>query len=234
VEDFDYKHGGKISELILPDALQEYNLKPVLQRAHHMSYPYIFSENGTIYCIPETHETRNVCLYKKVDETWEYTRTLIEDLPIVDPVLFRYHDLYWIFCTHQNDGFYGNLKLYAYYAENLESTWQPHPLNPLKCDVSSSRSAGNPIMIGGKLYRPSQDCSETYGGAVVMNEILTLSPTEFNEVPVAHIKPRQSSLYPHGLHTLNALENATIVDSKRVAFDLLGWRKNPFFKDFWD
>jgi hypothetical protein len=234
VEDFDYKSGGKISELILPDGLQEYNLKPVLQGSHHMSYPYIFSENGDIYCLPETHETRKVCLYKKTDETWEYVRTLIQDLPIVDPVLFRYHDLYWIFFTLQNDGFYGNLKLHAYYADTLESTWQPHPLNPLKCDVSSSRSAGNPVMVAGKLYRPSQDCSETYGGAVVINEILTLSPTEFSEIPVAHIKPRQSSPYPHGLHTLNALENVTVVDSKRFAFDLLAWRKNPFFKDFWD
>lgn len=234
VEDFDYKSGGKISELILPDGLQEYNLKPVLQGSHHMSYPYIFSENGDIYCLPETHETRKVCLYKKTDETWEYVRTLIQDLPIVDPVLFRYHDLYWIFFTLQNDGFYGNLKLHAYYADTLESTWQPHPLNPLKCDVSSSRSAGNPVMVAGKLYRPSQDCSETYGGAVVMNEIVTLSPTEFSETPVTHIKPRQSSPYPHGLHTLHTLEYATMVDSKRFAFDLLAWRKNPFFKDFWD
>lgn len=234
VEDYDYQTGGKISELILPDPLQEYHLKTVFHQASHMSYPYIFSEGSDLYCIPETHEARNACLYKKNDEQWEFVRPLIEDLPIVDPVLFRHDGFYWLFFTLQDDGFHGNLKLYAYFSGTLDSTWQPHPLNPLKCDASSSRSAGNPIRVGGRFYRPSQDASETYGGSVVMNEILSLSPTEFREVSVVQIKPRPSSRYPHGLHTLNTLENATVVDSKRCVFDLMAWRKNPIFKDFWD
>jgi hypothetical protein len=234
VEDFDYASGGKICEVVFPDALEAYNFKTVFHNAYHMSYPYLFSENGDLYCLPETHENNKVCLYKNVGSTWTYVRTLIDGLPIVDPVLFKYRDLYWLFFTLQDDGFYGNLKLHAAYAERLDATWQLHPLNPLKCDVSASRSAGNPVVIRGKLYRPSQDCSETYGGAVVVNEILALSPTTFEEVAVAHIKPRPTSPYPHGLHTLSALEQVTFVDSKRVVFDLWAWRKNPFLKDFWD
>ena len=234
VEDFDYASGGKISEIVFPEALETYNFTPVFHNAYHMSYPYIFSENGELYCIPEIHETRSVRLYKRVEDTWTFVHTLIEGLPIVDPALIKYRDWYWLFFTLQSDGFYGNLKLHAAYAENLDAPWHLHPLNPLKCDVSASRSAGNPVVIDGRLYRPSQDCSETYGGAVVMNEILTLSPTAFEEVAVAHIKPEPSSLYPNGLHTLNALEDVTLVDSKQLAFDLLAWRKNPFLKDFWD
>uniref|UniRef100_UPI003FA43082 glucosamine inositolphosphorylceramide transferase family protein n=1 Tax=Candidatus Entotheonella palauensis TaxID=93172 RepID=UPI003FA43082 len=158
----------------------------------------------------------------------------VEGLPVVDPTLFKYRELYWLFYTLQNDGCYGNLKLYASYATSLDALWQPHPLNPLKCDISSSRSAGNPVLINGQLYRPSQDCSETYGGAVVINQVLTLSPTAFEEVAIAHLKPNPTGPYPNGLHTLNAMEHATFVDGKRFAFDLLAWQKNAVFKNFWE
>ncbi len=233
-EDFDYASSGRLVEFVLPDSFEQLSFKTVMENPFHMSYPYIFSENGEIYCIPEMHESNKVILYKKVRDKWQVVQTLLEELPVVDPTLFKYHELYWLFFTLANDGLYGNLKLYAYYAESFDSIYQPHPLNPLKCDVGSSRSAGQPIMVDGQLYRPSQDCSETYGGAVVMNQVLRLSPVEFEEVAIAHIKPSETSPYPHGLHTINALENTTLVDSKRFVFDVLAWRKNLFFRELWD
>ena len=191
-----------------------------------MSYPCIFSEHGEIYCVPETCQSNGASLYKKVGGEWKLVRRLLEGYPVVDPTLFKHQGLYWLFFTLQNDGASGNLKLYAHYAEDIQAEWKPHLLNPLKCDIGSSRPAGSPVMIGDDLFRPSQDSSKTYGGALVLNNIVKLSPTEFEEVSVAHIEPMKSSPYPHGLHTLNPMGAAAVIDSKKFSFDPLAWRKN--------
>jgi hypothetical protein len=99
-------------------------------------------------------------------------------------------------------------------------------LNPVKCDVGSSRPAGALIEIDGALYRPSQDCSVTYGGADVVHRILELTPTAFEEVEVARLDPVKDGPYPAGLHTLNATATGAVIDSKRFAFDPFAWRVN--------
>ena len=57
----------------------------------------------------------------------------------------------------------------------------PHRLNPLKIDVTSSRPAGPLFERDGMLLRPAQDCSSTYGAAVVLHRIVELTPDRFQE-----------------------------------------------------
>jgi hypothetical protein len=45
---------------------------------------------------------------------------------------------------------------------------------------------GRIVQHGGRLYRFGQDCGDTYGRSLVAFEIKRLSPTEFEQVPVAH------------------------------------------------
>jgi hypothetical protein len=85
-------------------------------------------------------------------------------------------------------------------------------LNPLKRDVASSRPAGRPFAIGDRLYRPAQDCHHTYGGAVQVMEVLTLTPTDFRETVALRLEPDPTWPYPDGLHHL-------VVDGTRVYFD---------------
>jgi hypothetical protein len=82
------------------------------------------------------------------------------------------------------------------------------------------------VEIDGVLYRPSQDCSETYGGALVINRIDRLTPTEFHESVAATLRPLPGGPYPHGLHTLNGLADGTVLDGKKFTFDLGAWRIN--------
>ncbi len=49
-------------------------------------------------------------------------------------------------------------------------------------------------MLDGALYRPAQDCSVTYGGAVVINRIDRLTPEEFSEQPVSAWLQRLTAL----------------------------------------
>jgi hypothetical protein len=87
--------------------------------------------------------------------------------------------------------------------------------------------------MDGALYRPAQDCSVTYGGAVVINRIERMTPEEFSEQVVTRLAPAADGPYPHGLHTLSSAGNVTLVDGKRhilsaaaVAMRLLRFRRH--------
>jgi len=225
VEDYDQVR-GKISSLLPSNGERQVGLAVDFDLPYHMSYPCIFEEGGQIYCIPETYQSRRVSLYRRTGGGWSLVRHLIEGQPVVDPTLFKHEGRYWILYTLQNDGAWGNQKLYAQYAPSLDAPWTPHPLNPIKCDIGATRPAGNVFSVDGVPYRPSQDCSATYGGAVVINRIDRLSPTEFRESVAARIDPVEGSPYPHGFHTLNAMGSGAVFDGKKFEFDWLAWRKN--------
>ena len=55
----------------------------------------------------------------------------------------------------------------------------------------------------------------------MINRVLRLTPTEFEETPAAFVDPDPHGPYPHGLHTLSAFGTRTLVDGKREAF--VGW-----------
>jgi hypothetical protein len=225
VEDY-FRGKGRICSVVPANAGASLELAVDLEFPYHMSYPCIFEEGDETYCIPETYQSRQVSLYRRTERGWELVRVLIEGKPAVDPTLFKHEGRYWLLFTLQDDGAWGNQKLYAYHAPALDSAWTAHALNPVKCDIGATRPAGNVFRSDGHLYRPSQDCSSTYGGAVIINRLLELSPTEFREEPAARIEPLAGGPYPHGFHTLNAMGSGAVFDSKKFAFDWFAWRQN--------
>jgi hypothetical protein len=225
VEDYDQVK-GKISSIDPAGGGAALALASDFDLPFHLSYPCIFEEEGETYCVPEAYQSKCASLYRRTEQGWSFVRHLIEGLPVVDPTLFKHEGRYWLLFTLQNDGAWGNQKLYAYHAPSLSGPWLPHALNPVKCDIGASRPAGNVFSVDGCLFRPSQDCSTTYGAAVVISQVLTLSPTEFEERQVARIDPIVSGPYPDGLHTLNAMGDRAVFDSKKFVFDWLAWRKN--------
>ena len=227
VEDYDQHNKGKLSRLSPPFGPDTLRLGAAIERNEHLSYPCVFVVDGRTYCVPEAYQSGKVPLYCREGEQWREVHTLFRGRKVVDPTLFQHGGRYWLFYTLQDDGAFGNLKLYAHYADDLFGDWQPHALNPLKCDITSSRPAGHVFDVDGVSYRPAQDCSATYGGALVINRVLELAPTRFAEVPVARLTPDPDGPYPDGLHTINAMGSArTVVDGKRFAFDPWAWRYN--------
>lgn len=225
VEDYDQIR-GRICTVLPSNGSPRVELGVDLDLPFHMSYPCIFEEGGETYCVPEVYQSKSASLYRRRGGRWELVRPLIEGAPIVDPTLFKRDGRYWLLFTLQDDGAWGNQKLYAYHAPALDAPWTAHPHNPVKCDIGSTRPAGNVFELDGELYRPSQDCSATYGGAVVINHIAKLTPSEFEERPVARIEPIAGSPYSAGFHTLNATSTGVVFDGKKFAFDWLAWRKN--------
>lgn len=216
-EEYDFRSGkGAISYLELSDRLMSPEV--VIDLPVHASYPYIFEYRGEVYCIPETYQAREICLYKATEfpRGWVKEATLITGFPGVDSTVFPFGGRWWLMCTHHDRGAFD--RLYVWYAPDLLGPWEPHAANPVKHDLRSARPAGTPFVYEGELYRPAQDCSRTYGGRVVISRIMQLTPDHFKEEPVAYVEPRRASPYVEGLHTVSTLGDLTLIDGKRFTF----------------
>lgn len=218
-ERFDYRNKrGHITELTLSKGNNSMNIRATLTEKHHMSYPYIIEEGSKKYCIPEICAKGTVPLYVRNGEKWIFVKDILEGFAGVDSTVFFHEGKWWLFATEKNN--LPSIKLYIWYADHIEGAWEPHALNPVLCDVRSSRPGGKPFSIDGNLYRPTQDCSESYGGAIVINKIETLNTMEFSESFVVRIKPNKNWKYKDGIHTLVPLGEGIIIDGRIDEFSL--------------
>jgi hypothetical protein len=194
----------------------------------HASYPQLIEHDGDIYCIPETLAQRRVQLFRAAPfpYRWEADSVLLENFAGADATVCRHEGRWWLFVGNHDDQ--DETKLFVFHAMDLRGPWLPHAANPVKCDLRSARPAGPLFTLDGALYRPAQDCSVTYGGAVIINRIDRLTPEEFREQPVRRLAPAALGPYPHGLHTLSGAGNKTLVDGKKhavsVAFLMAPWK----------
>jgi hypothetical protein len=223
VEDYDYDEVRAGLSTISVGSDGPGRLEPFLDRPEHLSYPYVFEHQGRLYCIPECSASGQVALYEvdKAARSCRRVATLLPDFAGVDTTVIRHEGRWWLLCTNARDNDCANL--YVFYADDLLGPYTPHPWNPVKTDMRSSRPAGTPFVHQGVLYRPAQDCSERYGGAVAINRIVELTPHTFREEVVNVIRPDPNGPYPHGLHTLSAVGGKTVVDGNR----LLGLKDAP-------
>jgi hypothetical protein len=184
----------------------------------HLSYPYMVVDGGVRYCVPECWPCGEVRLYRdEGGERWEDAGVLVPGVAGVDPTLFRHAGRWWMALADQYDE--PESALYLWHAPALTGPWRPHRLNPVKRDLASARSAGTPFDHEGVLYRPAQDCSRCYGGAVVINRVERLTPDEFSERTVVRLDPRPEWRWRAGWHTLSAAgERRTLMDARRAAF----------------
>jgi hypothetical protein len=189
----------------------------VLEKPYHLSYPFILKEGNDLYMIPETSENKTIELYKCVSfpDKWEFQMNLMENIHAVDTTLHFYNSKYWLFVNiKENKGGSAWDELFLFSADNLlTQDWKPHPQNPIISDVRQSRPAGHLIEHEGKLYRPSQDCSCSYGYATNMNEIITLNEKEYQEKTVTKLLPKWNSKAA-AVHTLSYREGLAVLDAR--------------------
>jgi hypothetical protein len=220
-EFLDYRNGvGEIAALrpSEPTTLIPVAIGPT--PAVHLSYPMVFEHDGRLLCIPETHAAREVALYaaEHFPDRWVKIATLVENAAIVDATLFRHDDNWWLAGAADPGETRFGADLHLWYSPAITGPWRAHAGNPVKTDVRSSRPAGTPFVVDGFLYRPAQDSSVTYGGRVVINRVLCLTPNSFEEEVVAYVEPDINGPYPDGLHTLSAVGDLTLIDGKRFRF----------------
>ncbi len=216
VEDLEQRqYRGKVTYYRYTDEGGFEGPDDVLTESHHLSYPYIIEHEGKIYCAPESAAANEVALYELTayPSGWKKVATLLENYAALDSTIFQFEGRWWMFsATRVASGAYS---LVAFYADDLFGPWQPHALNPLSTDIATSRPGGKPFVADGKLIRPAQDCSRTYGGALALMHVARLTPTEFSEELVRVVSPDPNAPYNEGFHTVFPLGDKTLVDGKR-------------------
>jgi len=221
-EEFDFRSSeGSISWVRAEGDGHVSPPRVAIELPFHASYPFLVEREGSVFCIPETADAQEVSLYRAVEfpHRWTKDATLIPDFAGLDNTLVERDGRLWLFNTDRNDGAFSKLRIW--HAPNLRGPWKPHAANPVKTDLGSARPAGTPFVFDGELYRPSQDSTKGYGTSVVVNRVLRLTTTEYREEPAAVVPPFRDGGHRHGIHTLAAAGDRTLVDGKRFAFN--GW-----------
>jgi len=207
---------------------------PVLEEPWHLSYPFLIHHDGELWMMPESTGNRDVALYKCIEfpNRWERHTTLLSGLELADATITRHGDFYYLFgATRDGAGGYSDT-LSIFYAGDLFGPWMPHASNPVMIERASARPAGNLVTINGQMWRPVQDCTDGYGCALGLAEVVELSPTSFKQV-VRHII-RPGPLWPgRKLHTLNRCGRLELIDGTNIQpkFRALGLR-NPIASEF--
>jgi hypothetical protein len=188
----------------------------LLGGALHRSYPCVHAEGGETYLVPECLGAGAVSVLRLDPMGRTEVVATVTDRPLADPTLFRHGGRAWLAGTDVAIGEHDNLCLF--HADAVAGPWHPHRRNPVKLDIRSSRPAGTPFEHDGRLFRPAQDCAGSYGAAIVINEVTSLTPDRFSERPVARLTPEPRGPLPDGLHTLSAAGPRTLVDGKRLVW----------------
>jgi hypothetical protein len=224
VEEYRYKKKRGIISVLEIDEKGNYSEPTsVLEKNYHLSYPFVFEWNGKFYLVPESAENRTIDLYECVEfpVKWKFKMSLMENIKAVDTTLWFDDNKWWLFTGMiENEGAFPQVGLFLFVSDNLFThEWRPHPLNPIVEDVKNARPAGRIFRKDGKTYRPSQDCSKGYGYGFYLNEIITLSETEYKEAKVCAVKPDWDKKVL-GVHTYGIADNLTVIDAfiKRMKF----------------
>lgn len=190
-------------------------VEPVLQLPHHLSWPFLVEQGDELFLLPEMAAAGRIQLFRAAPfpDRFLPDAVLVEGFAGVDPTAVRHGGHWYLFATDRHDQ--DEVRLHLFVAADLRGPWRRHPLSPVKDDLASARPAGPLFEHAGQLFRPAQDCSRTYGGAVVIHRVERLTPELFFEVPVARLEPDRSGSCPDGLHSLVPAGPGTIVDGKR-------------------
>lgn len=214
-ENYSYKSKlGKIScGLIENDKLID--IKDVLVKDYHLSYPFIHKTEYGLFMIPETSQNKRLEIYKCTNfpSEWKLYSSGFEGDEIKDCNIYEDDDGLWLFMNKKKFNSDECSDLYIYKIDSLKlNSIVPHKLNPVLTDSSSARNAGSIFKYNNKVYRPSQiNIDGKYGKGLNINEILKLNLNEYEE-NISDVCLPNFDKSINGIHHLDFTENFFVID----------------------
>lgn len=185
-----------------------------LERPYHLSYPFLFEYEQTLYMLPESAAHRTLELYRctRFPDEWQFVKTLMSGVYAVDATLLERDGKWWLFVNLKEQGGSSLNALHLFYADQpLAEHWTPHPRNPIVHDIRSARPAGRIFTAEAGLIRPSQDSSRRYGHALRFNRITKLTETEYQEQHLSTFAPKGGGM--RAVHTFNRAGEMVVIDA---------------------
>ncbi len=194
------------------------NVVDVLDLPYHLSYPFVFEEDGGIYMMPETMQNKRLEIYKCISfpDKWELFSTAFDNEIVADATFYNdQQEEKWLFVTKKTSPNTDTTsELFIYKVDSLElNILIPHRQNPVIIDTRIARSAGPVFERDGNLYRPSQCSSDAiYGKALNINRIEKLNLEEYSEENVYKIEPNFQKKFM-SIHHLHQVKDLFIFDA---------------------
>jgi hypothetical protein len=225
-EAFDYRTRiGHIDLLVYDGDLKFLETRPVLRTPWHLSYPFVFEAEGDTWMLPEAYKSGTLTLYRarSFPDDWEAVCSIPLDSPAIDATPLWHGGRWWLFYSPSHDALARRSNLHVAWSDRLTGPWHLHPLNPVRADLASARPGGRPMVWGGAIILPVQDCRLTYGGAIRVLSIETLDGTGFVATDRAGVSaPSWMAPFTEGLHTLASAGPVTLIDVKRTEASFYG------------
>ncbi|APQ18023.1 glucosamine inositolphosphorylceramide transferase family protein [Maribacter hydrothermalis] len=217
-ENYSYKtKRGKISCGILHNN-ELTQVIDVLDFTFHLSFPFIFEEDGDIFLMPEGSENKKLEVFKAVDfpSKWELYTTAFEG-EVVGDAFFHVDDdrQKWLFLNKQAAKTAPmNSELFIYKVDAYKmNVLTPHKQNPVIIDARVARNGGAIFKHNNQLYRPSQrNVDGVYGRSLNINKIEKLTLEEYKETTVQIIEPSFDKRLI-GLHHLHQHNGTFVFDA---------------------
>jgi hypothetical protein len=220
VEEYDYLTSrGKIAAYDICDGTR---IGTALEENFHLSFPFLFKYNSQLFMCPETHQKKEVRIYRCLEFPlrWTLEKTIMRNISAVDTLLFEKQGKWWLFTNIDPIGSGEHCsELSIFFAESpLASNWTPHPLNPIVVDASCARNGGL-VWDGESLFRVSQGRAfDFYGKRTRINQIVQLTESHYMEVRVGEITPEfeKGVLGTHHFHSNGKITVFDFVTLSRV------------------
>jgi hypothetical protein len=208
VEDYSYQEKkGSISCVVVDENSQYQVISNVISESFHLSFPFVFRYEGSLYLIPESSEAKSIRLYKcvKFPDQWAYQHDLINGIDAVDSMLVPFSGKWWLLtnCTNVSDkGCYSQLRVF--YADNpLLTDWVECADNPVCFSSLFGRNAGI-LSHANKLYRVRQRHGfHHYGKGFSIAQIKELTVTSYKEELFSEVGPnfKKGVIGTHHMHS---------------------------------
>ena len=187
------------------------DVRTVLRRPHHLSYPQIIQSDGDIYMLPEAAQSGGLDLYRarRFPDEWVLEARLL-DFRCVDSSVFKFGGTWWMVTSPQVAPGHAPIT-WLLQADHLTGPWRYCPHGVVASSAAVARGAGAVFEHHERLIRPSQDCSRRYGEALVFNEIKSLRANEYQESTFRRVEgggvPRLA-----GVHSYTRLDDWEAID----------------------
>lgn len=204
VEEYFYSSGkGRIARLTVDrSSFRLIGNEPVLELSTHLSFPFIRRLSGRILIYPESCRSGE---WKEYEYNPDSRRIISEKTIVVRPFTDATFDHKGrILTTELPDPNSDSLSVYEFTDGSFSQT------DKIVFDERIARNAGSVFQCGGRFFRPAQECNNSYGHSVVIQEVQDndgrLFFTEHCRFPSPHPVLRD------GCHTFNVYKDLVVID----------------------
>jgi hypothetical protein len=221
VEEFNYKDDkAHISVYELNNKTYS-RLGVAINEPFHLSFPYIFEYQDTVYMCPETSQNKDIRLYESTNfpMQWRLSKVLMSNVDAADTMIFKSNDMWWLFTNMDLSNISDHAsELSIFYSETgpITDNWIAHQQNPVIINSNKARNAGF-LIKENILYRVSQTQGfDLYGESFSVNRVSQLDKYYYKEDKYFSVKP-DFFMNIVGTHHCHSNENYTVFDYLEIS-----------------